>query len=169
MKNTLIISATSFSNYDLSEKIQKILKQINVNSDIINLEDYNLPLFLAKDYKDKINNVEPVINEILKKFIKASGIIICAPEYNGSIPPIITNFIAWLSVSTDNWRDAFSGKIGIVASSSGGDATKYIISMKNQLEHLGVVTIPRNINISSKYQLNVESAKKILVQFANLL
>ena len=51
------------------------------------------------------------INKLTNAFIESSGLIICAPEYNGSIPPIITNMIAWISVSTDNWRDGFNKKV----------------------------------------------------------
>ena len=169
MKKIFIISATSFSNYDLSSKIKKILDNNDVQCEIINLEDYNLPLFTAKDYKDNKESINNVIDDITKKIISSSGLIFCAPEYNGSIPPIVTNFIAWVSVSTDYWRDAFNNKIGLIASSSGGDAVKYYNAMKSQLEHLGVVVLPRPIIVSSNKSFKGDSAEKILLQLRNLL
>ena len=63
---------------------------------------------------------------IMKKFIKASGFIICAPEYNGSIPPVLTNIIAWLSVMGDDWRLVFNGKIGLLATHSGGGGDRRV-------------------------------------------
>ena len=61
---------------------------------------------LTNEYKDTI--------EILTKlFINHAGIIICGPEYNGSTAPIITNSIAWISCSTDYWKDAFKNKIAL--------------------------------------------------------
>ena len=30
--------------------------------------------------------------------------VICAPEYNGSIPPVFTSTLAWLSVQGDDFR-----------------------------------------------------------------
>ena len=169
MKKILIISATSFSNYDLSLKIKELIDKTNVKAEIINLEEYNLPLFTAKTYKENKNNINDMVDDITKKFIRSSGLIFCAPEYNGSIPPIITNCIAWISVSTDYWRDAFKDKIGLIASSSGGEGVKYNISMKNQLEHLGVIIIPRFVSISSNKSFNSKSTEKILLQFTNLL
>ena len=40
--------------------------------------------------------------------------IICAPEYNGSTPSIVTNTISWISVTTDYWRGAFLNKTGLI-------------------------------------------------------
>ena len=169
MKEVIIISATSFSNYDLSLKIKNILEKINIKCEIINLEEYDLPLFTANNFKENKNNISLKIDRITKKFIKSSGLIFCSPEYNGSIPPIVTNCIAWISVATDYWRDAFINKIGLIASSSGGDAVKYNTAMKNQLEHLGAIVFPRIINVSSNKSFNPKSTKKILLDFTNLL
>jgi len=169
MNKILIISATSFTNHELSLKIQSLLEKYNADSEIVNLEDYSLPLFTAKDYKENKNNINDIISRLTKKFIKSDGLVFCAPEYNGSIPPIVTNCIAWISVSTDYWRDAFKDKIGLIATSSGGNAAKYCIAMKNQLEHLGVVVMPRTINVTSNESINSPSAEKILLQFSNLL
>ena len=169
MKKILIISATSFTNYDLSNKICQILNNLNVSSEIINLENYKLPLFIASEYKKMKKENFDIINNLTNKFIESSGLIICSPEYNGSIPPIITNIIAWISVSTDHWRDAFNDKISLITSSSGGPATKYNIAMKNQLEHLGSIVIPRSVNISSSDSFDEDSTKKILKQLIKLL
>ena len=46
--------------------------------------------------------------------------VICAPEYNGSIPPILSNFIAWLSISGDDFRNLFNGQPIAIATFSGG-------------------------------------------------
>ncbi len=169
MKKVLIISATSFSNYDLSIKIQNILEKHSVNCNVLNLETYDLPLFKAETYESQKSVIKDSVDEIVSKLIDSKGLIFCAPEYNGSIPPIITNFIAWISVTTDHWRDGFKDKFGLVASSSGGEAIKYNIAMKNQLEHLGVVVLPRSINVSSNKPFNHTTVEKILLKFANLL
>ena len=169
MKKIVIISATSATNLDLSDKLLNILDELDVSSEIINAEDHTLPMFVASTYESQKKEYYKTIDFLTKKLIESSGIIICSPEYNGSIPPIITNMIAWISVSTDYWRDGFNKKISLIASSSGGGGTKYFIAMKNQLEHLGSVVMPRGIQISSSNPLNEESAKKILKHFINLL
>ena len=169
MTKITIISATSSTNYDLSKKIFKILNDLDISSEIINAEDYRLPLFIASEYENKKKENFNIIDELTNKFIGSSGLIICSPEYNGSIPPIITNMIAWISVSTDHWRDGFNKKVSLIAASSSGDAAKYHIAMKNQLEHLGSVVMPRGIHISQSNPFSEESAEKILKHFIKLL
>ena len=169
MKKVLVISATSYTNFNLAENVKSILDNMQVESSVINLEDYDLPLFTSSTYKNNQSELLEIISKVTEKLSGSSGLVFCAPEYNGSIPPIVTNFIAWISVSTDYWRDAFNNKISLLASSSGGSANKYTIAMKNQLEHLGSVVMPRTICISSSNEFNNESATKILKHFSKLL
>tara|TARA_B100000700_G_C14677523_1_gene683797 strand:- start:77 stop:586 length:510 start_codon:yes stop_codon:yes gene_type:complete len=169
MKKILVVSATSKTNLNLAIDINNLCQELDAESTVISLEDFMLPLYTDKVYyKEKDNYIEKV-EKLTKYFINANGLIICGPEYNGSTAPIITNAIAWISVSTKNWRDAFNNKISLVATSSGGPGTKFLISMKMQLEHLGSVVMPRTINVSTSNPLNIESSKKILSQFINLV
>ena len=169
MKKILIISATSKSNYELSKKIYNILKPFNVKVNLICLEDYMLPLYTDKIYNLTKDEYVSVVNDLIDFIIPSDGIIICGPEYNGSIHPIITNMISWISVSTNNWRDAFNNKISLIGTSSGGAASRFISSMKIQLEHLGSIVMPRSINISKAVQFNEKLAEKILTKFVDLL
>ena len=168
-KKVIVISATPFSNLDLANDISKILTELNAEYEILNVEDYDLPLFKSSNYEKIKDSIASDIDEISKKIIDSHGIIMCAPEYNGSIPPILTNMIAWVSVTSKHWRDVFNQKISLVASSSGGGGSNYHNSMKIQLEHLGSVVMHRGILVSSSNPLNIDSAKKILKQFIKLL
>ena len=166
MKQIVIVSATSKSNLDLAKSLQAILKDLNVSAKIINLEDYSFPLY-STTREDE--GAPARVFDLSNKLVESDGMIICAPEYNGSIPPVVTNAIAWISVTTKNWRDAFNNKKGIVASSSGGIASKYIIAMKNQLEHLGMVVLPRSIVVTGSKPLSKKSAKEILSQLVEMV
>ena len=169
MNKVLIISATSGSNLQLSKDLEKILKKFDVEVEVINIEEYSLPLFVASNYIDMKDKHFNKINILTDKFIESKGLIICAPEYNGSIPPIITNMIAWISVSTKDWRFAFTDKISLIATCSGGPGSKYIMAMKSQLEHLGSIVMPRSISTSSVVKIDLNSAEKILNKFIKLL
>ena len=169
MKNVLIISATLNTNYSLAKDIEKLLLNLNVKVTTVSLEDYPLPLYTAKNSKIVNENDIEKIKILTNYLVNNQGIIVCGPEYNGSIPPIITNAISWISISTDYWRDGFLNKIALVATSSGGPGNKFLASMKIQLEHLGAIVMPRFINISSSLPLKKYSAEKILKQFINLL
>ena len=113
----------------------------------------------------KIPEIDMVIVNLypFEKFINANGFIFCAPEYNGSIPPVLTNLFAWISVSTNHWRDVFINKKAIIATHSGGGGNNLIQSMRIQLCHLGIVVLPRTI-IVNKYSKFVEESTKEKIQ-----
>ncbi len=174
MKNILIVSATRKNNYKLAKDIEAILKlKINNhkphNINIISLEDFSLPIYTESSFDNNLNTYKDTIEKLTNKFVKSQGIIICGPEYNGSIPPIINNAIAWISSTTDYWRDAFNKKIALIGTNSGGPGTKYITTMKLQMEHLGCVVMPRAISANKANPLNEESTTKILEQFIDLM
>ena len=175
MKNILIVSATLNNNYKLAKKLQDLLKNLekkysnSIKTNVISLENYQLPIYTENAFDEHISENEETISKLTNTFVESDGIIICAPEYNGSTPPIVNNAIAWISTTTDYWRDAFSKKIALIGTNSGGPGTKYITIMKLQMEHLGCVVMPRAISENKSNPLNVESANKILKQFIDLI
>ena len=169
MKDVLIISATLNNNYSLSKALSDNLKELDMESTIISLENYKLPIYTDQVFDTEKNDYKKTIESLTQHLINHSGLIICGPEYNGSIPPIINNAIAWISTSTDYWRDAFSDKIALIGTASGGPGTKFITTMKIQLEHLGCVVMPRAISSNKSNPMNPDSIKKILNQFIKLL
>lgn len=163
MKSIIIVSATSGTNLALAKDILEIVTAEGESGTIINLEDYNLPLYTSS------TELDIDVNKIKDALISSDGYIVCAPEYNGSIPPIVTNTLAWISVSTDGWRDAFNNRFALIASSSGGSGDKYLLAMKAQLEHLGSIVMPRAIMTSASSPLNPDSARKIISRFISYL
>ena len=168
-KNVLVVSATLKSNYKLAEKIKNIVDKKNIATTIISLEDFLLPIYTDKNFKLEKSKHEKTIKLLTNHFIDNNGIIICGPEYNGSLHPIINNAIAWISTSTDYWRDAFKDKIVLVGTSSGGNGDKFARVIKIQLEHLGCVVMPRYISSNTSKPINVQSTSKILDKFINLI
>ena len=166
MAKLLIISATSRNNLILAKNIKKICNEINFNTDLINLEEYNIPLYTPIEQK---KSIPELINPIMKKFIEATGFIICAPEYNGSMPPVLTNIISWLSIMDENWRLVFNGKVGLLATHSGGGGNNLLQSLKIQLNHLGVIVLPRAIVVNNKINFDVTSSKEKIKKLINLI
>jgi len=175
MKNILIISATLKNNYKLAKELNNLLNRIlkkdskSIKITILSLENYKLPLYTENTFDENITEYKNSISKLTDEFVKSQGIIICAPEYNGSMPPIMNNAIAWISTTTDYWRDAFNKKIALIGTHSGGPGTKYIATMKLQMEHLGCVVMPRAISVNKSNPLNTKSANKILKQFIDLV
>tara|TARA_B100001173_G_C15937325_1_gene525535 strand:- start:553 stop:1041 length:489 start_codon:yes stop_codon:yes gene_type:complete len=161
MKKILIVSVTAGNNLILAKRINELFE---VKTEIIILEDYQLPLYTGKV---KLKN-RTMIEDLCGKVIEASGFVFCGPEYNGGSAPILTNAITWISVSTDYWRDAFSDKIGLIATHSGGNGSSFLSTFRQQLEFLGVVVYPRSIIVNKNREFNIDSSKKIIEKFQNL-
>ena len=162
MKKILIVSVTAGNNLILAKKIGELFE---IKNEIITLEDYQLPLYTGKV---KLEN-RTIINDLCDKVINASGFVFCGPEYNGGSAPILTNAITWISVTTDYWRDAFSDKIGLIATHSGGNGNSFLSTFRQQLEFMGVVVYPKSIKVNKSKDFNLESSKKIIERFQNLL
>ncbi len=160
MKHILIISATKGNNLVLARELKPILDNLGVQSNIISLEDFVLPLYYPGILVDgsRIESVENV-------FLNSDGLLFCAPEYNGGVPPILSNAIAWLSVSSKNWRDTFNGKIAQLASHSGGPGTRFLSSFRSQLEHMGTTVMARTLSVTDNSPLKIETAERVLSQF----
>jgi len=169
MKKVFILSATLNNNYDLAKNIRDILVSMEVEVSLISLENHMLPLYTDNVLSKEKDSVKEEVFCLVKEMKEANGLIVCGPEYNGSIPPIISNAIAWISTTTDSWRDSFIDKIALIGTHSGGGGDKFFRSMKTQLEHLGSVVMPRGINVNNSSPLKKDSAKKILKQFINLI
>ncbi len=165
-KKLLLISATSRNNLTLTEKIHAIATNFDVECELINVEELNIPLYTPLQQKSA---TPQTVLELIPKCIDASGFIICAPEYNGSIPPVLTNLIAWISVSTDQWREVFNGKKALIGTHSGGGGTNFLQAMKIQLAHLGTIVLPRTIVVNNFTEFNSESTKDKVNQLVELL
>ena len=160
------ISATNDKNLELANSLNALLKEIidkedaeNI-SDVISLESLSLPLFSMEAKPDDL-----VLDDLVSKLSKARGFIFCAPEYNGGVPPVLSNALTWVSVRTKDWRQAFNGKFAVIATHSGGDGYRFLTAFRSQLEYLGVNIYSRNIAVSNNSPLNKDRAKKILSTF----
>ena len=103
MKKLLIISATPFSNFDLSEEIKVYLeKKPNLSCKIISLEDLNLPLFtpsLEIQIKKK-NNFPKEITEIKSMLVSSDATILNVPS-SSSVFVLLSNLKEEASDSFD--------------------------------------------------------------------
>tara|TARA_B100000965_G_scaffold403353_1_gene431258 strand:- start:865 stop:1353 length:489 start_codon:yes stop_codon:yes gene_type:complete len=162
MKNISVISATSGNNLILATKIEELL---DLKSQIVSLEDYQLPLYTGNF---ELKN-QTMINDLCQKIINADGFIFCGPEYNGGSAPILTNAITWISVTTDHWKDAFRDKIGLIATHSGGNGDSFLLTFRHQLEFLGVVVYPDSIKVNKTKPFDVNLTRKIINGFQSQL
>ncbi len=144
----LIIAASNGENLKLANRFLNTSKEKSIKSQLIDLTTLDLPLYNPRTHA--LEGIPNQIDEVNKKITNFSHWIICAPEYNGSIPPVLTSLIAWLSVQGDDFRNLFNGRPIAMASFSGGGGMELLLSLRIQLTHLGAQVVGRQL--MSNYQ-----------------
>ena len=159
-KNLIIISASCGENLELSKKFHEKSNELKISSEILDLTMFDIPLFNPRIHTKK--NIPLEVIKIKQKLFSNEKWIICAPEYNGSIPPILSNLIAWLSISGDDFRDLFNGQPIAIATFSGGVGLELLTSLRIQLVHLGSQVLGRQFLSSYSKPIDTETIKDII-------
>ena len=159
-KDIIIISASCGKNLELSKKFQTKCNELQISSEILDLTILNIPLFNPRIHTKE--NIPSKIIEIKEKLFSTEKWIICAPEYNGSIPPILSNLIAWLSISGDDFRNLFNGQPIAIATFSGGVGLELLMSLRIQLVHLGSQVLGRQLSSSFSKAVDIKTIEDII-------
>lgn len=151
-----IITASNTKNLELAKKFQEAFP----NSTLIKLSDLNLPLFSPTTEGDK--KVLDSLEDTIKTLNNSKAFIFVAPEYNGGIPPILTNFIAWTSAYSEDWRESFNSKPAALATHSGGGGIHVLSAMRLQLSYIGLNVIGRQIHTHLGKKLDLKSLESVV-------
>ncbi len=156
----LIITASNGENLKLANRFMQVGNTIAIKSEILDLTELDLPLYNPRRHDaDGIPALAYQLYETLEAFPRW---VICAPEYNGSIPPVFTSSLAWLSVQNDNFRYLFNGRPIAIASFSGGGGMELLLSLRIQLTHLGAQVVGRQLMSNHQKPAKDESIKDLL-------
>ncbi|MCJ8325664.1 MAG: NAD(P)H-dependent oxidoreductase [Campylobacterales bacterium] len=161
-----ILVASCNNNVKLAKRLEELALEQNCEVEFINLVDLRLPLYSTLEEKE--NGIPAIASELAEKILNLKAFIIVAPEYNGVMPSVLNNAMAWTSRSTDNWRDAFEEKVVALATHSGGGGQKGLQAMRIMFQHLGANILAREILTTYEKPLNEESAKNIVKQLISL-
>ncbi len=165
-KEIIIISASCGKNLELSQKFLEKSSEMKISSEILDLTTLDIPLFNPRIHSNE--NIPDKILKIKEKLFATEKWIICAPEYNGSIPPILTNFIAWLSISGDDFRDLFNGQPIAIATFSGGVGLELLTSLRIQLVHLGSQVLGRQLFSSFSKPIDSTTIEDIIQRLSQM-
>jgi len=165
-KEIIIISASCGKNLELSQKFLEKSSEMKISSEILDLTTLDIPLFNPRIHSNE--NIPEKILKIKEKLFATEKWIICAPEYNGSIPPILTNFIAWLSISGDDFRDLFNGQPIAIATFSGGVGLELLTSLRIQLVHLGSQVLGRQLFSSFSKPIDSKTIEDIIQRLSQM-
>ena len=162
----LLLVASLNENMKLARRIEQSLETLDIKSQIINLIDLNITLYdSSKEVNDGIPSKITELSETMKT---ATGYIVISPEYNYSIPPSLTNVIAWLSRSGENFRELFTLKYIQLATHSGSGGNDVCNAMRLQFSKLGAIVAPREIVTTYDKPIEEGSLKRILTQFVGI-
>ena len=167
-KNLLVITASNGENLKLAERFLIAGKKLNYSCELLDLttSKHDLPIFNPRN--DSTDEAPANLKSINLQMESHSHWVICAPEYNGSIPPILTNAIAWLSVQGKDFRSLFNGRPVAIASFSGGGCMELLLSMRIQLTHLGALVLGRQLSSNKSKLAEDESIKEIVSQLLQI-
>lgn len=82
---------TNSQSVKVSKYIENYLKTLKQESTVIDLAQNEMPFFGSE--LGKAFNLDEKISTTIKS---STGFVFCVPEWNGTLTPILTNFILWL-------------------------------------------------------------------------
>ena len=167
-KKLLIITASNGENLKLAERFINAGRKLNVSCELLDMTELKNDLPIFNPRHNSKNKAPKNLNSINNQMESHSHWVICAPEYNGSIPPILTNTIAWLSVQGKDFRSLFNNRPIAIASFSGGGCMELLLSMRIQLTHLGALVLGRQLATNKLKIAEDESINAILHQLLKL-
>ena len=164
MSDIVIIAGSNNKNLELAKEFEKHFSTKSINSTVLDLVSLELPLYTPAEEAKGIPEAVFKYKELMDS---AKGFVFVVPEYNGGVPPVVTNLIAWISRSGDqNWRSSFNAKPAGIASFSGSGGIQALVSLRTQLSYIGLNVIGRQVRATYKEELNstdVEAVGELLI------
>ncbi len=161
----LILAASNGHNLLLARQVADQATALGYSSSLVDLVGLDLPLYTPVS---EASGTPGRLQELIEALRREKRLWICAPEYNGSVPPSLTSAIAWLSRSSDDFRALFSGLPVALSSHSGGGGQKALIAMRLQFAHLGCHVLGRELLSSPQKSANPESITAMLRELHRL-
>jgi NAD(P)H-dependent FMN reductase len=136
-------------------------KQAGADVTLIDLADYELPLF-NQDLEAEKGLPEKAI-ALKKLFIEHQGLLVSCPEYNSSITPLLKNTIDWVSRQApgEGGLAAYKGKVATLISASPGalGGIRGLVTVRSILGNIGVVVLPAQIAVPTAHQAIGENGR----------
>jgi len=161
----LVIAASNGENLQLAERFAAAAREQQLSAQVLDLTAVELPLFTPRALAA---GTPPAVAPLQQQLSAAARWVICAPEYNGSIPPVLTSAIAWLSVQGDDFRALFNGRPVAIATHSGGGGHTLMAALRLQLAHLGAHVVGRQLVSNSSHAAKDASIADLITRLQQL-
>lgn len=127
-------------NVRLLQAVAVKLKTLGIETDLVGANDLDAPLYDG-DCEAKIG-IPKSIKNLNQRMLKADGIIVASPEYNGFFSPLFKNTLDWMSRSQDDQpgMKVFTDKPALVLAAAPGPmaAARALPHIRTQLSNLGL-------------------------------
>lgn len=136
-------------NKQLMQEAALIAQKMGGVVTVIDLKDYPMPLYDAD--REKEEGMPENAKRLQGLMIHSDAMIIAAPQYNGSVPPLLKNALDWCSRSAAGCfsNDAFKGKrFAIMSTSPGkGGGGKGLVHLRAIIEDVGGMVVEEQVSI----------------------
>jgi chromate reductase len=134
----------------VADVAQKELALAGAEVTRISLADFTLPLMDEDLEREK--GVPQNAVKLARLVAEHDAVLICTPEYNGSMPPLVKNTIDWITrVKNDGGRSlrAFPGKVMAICSSSDGHfaGIRSATHLRQVLAHIQAEVIAPQVSV----------------------
>ena len=165
MADLLVLAASNGENLKLAERFAATARSQGRSAEVLDLTAVDLPLFTPRVQE---KGTPAALAALQQKLMDTLRWVICAPEYNGSIPPVLTSAIAWLSVQGSDFRALFNGRPVVIATHSGGGGTTVMTALRLQLAHLGAHVVGRQLVSNANHPAKDDSIADLLARLETL-
>jgi chromate reductase len=128
----------------------KLLEDIDVKVSSLDISSVVLPVFSTDVFLEKKNL--DLIKSIRSKISSSSGLLVCSPQLNGSIPPFLKNLIDWISVPTQSAENGtvFNDKVVCLLGAARGHSSCLggLAHLSTVFGYLGGIVVPQYLGIS---------------------
>ena len=167
MSDVIIVTASHNKNLELANEFKDELNRLGTENEILDLIQLALPMYTPDE---EAKGLPQKVHDIVKKFEAAKGFVFVTPEYNGSIPPILSNLIAWISRSgTEDWRQSFNAKPVALGTFSGSGGIQALMFLRSQLAYIGADVIGRQVRATFQIELNRDDLEGVSLLLAKAI
>jgi NAD(P)H-dependent FMN reductase len=162
----LVITASNGENLRLAERFAVHGRGRGLETELLDLTELPLPLYNPRFHAS--DGIPVAVGDLHRRLAAAPRWLICAPEYNGSIPPVLTSAIAWLSVQGDDFRALFNARPVAIATHSGGGGHTLMAALRLQLAHLGAHVVGRQLVSNASHPAKDDSIADLVRRLLHL-
>lgn len=148
----ILVFAGSIRSGALSGKLAaaaaKEIARLDVGVTTISLADYPLPLYNGDLEEEK--GVPENATKLARLIVAHQGVFVSTPEYNHSLPPLLTNTLAWISRIKHTGTMPYRHKVYAMGGSSDGrfGGARAIVELRRVLStSLGGIVIPSRVEV----------------------